>query len=161
MLMTGLDRIRDDGGSSETASGVASSLSADDLWRVAVVHLAALLRQQPVSAGLSETGRVQFASFAVSLQYAGFIEADIDYQDRNVSFYADGVEITSRDGPRMLSDMLLLMHYARDHSDILVYLPSEMRARRLEAAAVRCGASYRFTRFICARFPSLQRAVIG
>jgi hypothetical protein len=161
MLTAGLNRIHDSGGAPDTAAGVAMRLSSDDLWRVAVMHLAALLRQQPVGAGSPDTGRVQFGSFALSLQYAGFSEADIEYQDRNVSFYADGLEIRSRDGPRTLSNMLLLLHYARDHSDTLVYLPSEIRARRLEAVAFGCSTSPAFTRFICATFPSLQRVVIG
>jgi hypothetical protein len=95
------------------------------------------------------------------LQRGGVTDADIEYRDRNVSFHADGVEITNRDGPRMLSDMLRLLNYARDHSDTLVFLPFDMRARRLDAVASECGASVRFTRFVCANFPSLQRTVIG
>jgi hypothetical protein len=60
----------------------------------------------------------------------------------------------------MLSDMLRLLHYARDHSDTLVYLPSGMRDSRLRTVASACCASVPFTRFILARFPSLQRTVV-
>jgi|SRR5271156_1380008 len=161
MLAASLDRIHESGGAPETASAVASELSSDDLWQVIILHLAGLLRQEPISGGSFETGSVQFESFAVRLRKVGTSDADIDYYDRNVSFHADGVEITNHDGPRMLSDMLRVLQYARDHSDTLVYLPSEMRARRLEKVASNCGASVPFTRFICARFPSLERTVIG
>jgi hypothetical protein len=161
MLAASLDRIHETGGAPETASAVALGLSSGDRWHVIVLHLAGLLRQEPTSGGSFETGKVQFESFAVRLRKAGPSDADIEYRDRNIRFHADGVDITNHDGPRTLSDILRLLQYARDLSDALVYLPSEMRARRLEAVASDCGASVPFTRFIYARFPSLQRTVIG
>jgi hypothetical protein len=161
MLGVVLDRIHDSGGAFGTASAVALSLSCRDRWQVIVLHLAGLLRQEPISGGSFETGRVQFESMTVRLRKACSSDADIEYSDWNVLFHADGVDITNHDGPQTLSDMLRLLKYARDHSDALVYLPSAMRARRLEAVASDCGASVPFTRFICARFPSLERTVIG
>lgn len=161
MLAALLDRIHESGGAPETASAVALGISSGDRWQVIVLHLAGLLRQEPISGGSFETGRVQFESFAVRLRKAGPSDADIEYSDRNVSVHADGMDITNHDGPRTLSAMLRLLHYARDHSDALVYLPPDMRARRLQAVGCDCGASVPFTRFICARFPSLQRTVIG
>jgi hypothetical protein len=161
MLAALLDRIHESGGAFETASVVALALSSSDRWQVIVLHLAGLLRQEPISGGSFETGRVKFRSIAIRLRKAGPSNADIEYSDRNVRFHADGADITNHDGPRTLSDMLRLLQYARDHSDGLVYLPPEMRARRLEAVASDCGASVPFTRFICARFPSLQRTVIS
>jgi hypothetical protein len=161
MLSAELNRIHKGSRTSGTVSDVASGLSSDDLWQVAAMHLAALLRLEPTLTGFFHTGRIQFGPFGVHLQYAGFREADIEYSDRNIGFYAEGVEISNRDGPTMLSNMLCLLHYARYHSDTLVYLPPEMRACRLRTIASDCGASDPFTSFICARFPWLQRTVIG
>jgi hypothetical protein len=161
MLTSVLDRLHEAGGASETASAIALVLTPGDLWQVAVLHLAGLLRQEPISGGAPEPGRVQFESFSVRLQKAAPSDADIEYCDRNIAFHADGVQITNHDGPRMVSDMLRLLQFARDHSDTLCYLPPDMRAWRFEAVASDCGASVAFTRFICARFPSLERTVIG
>lgn len=160
-LSAELDRIHKGGRTSRTVSHVASGLSSDDLWRVAAMHLAALLRLVPTLTGAFDTGRVLFGPFAVHLQCAGFREVDIEYSDRNIGFYAEGVEISNRDGPTMLSNMLCLLHYARYHSDTLVYLTPEMRARRLRTIACDCGASVPFASFIFARFPWLQRTMIG
>jgi hypothetical protein len=160
MFSVKLHRIHKGSRTSRAISDVASGLSSDDLWQVAVMHLAALLRLEPTLTGSFDTGRVQFGSFSVHLQYSGFREADIEYCDRNIGLYAEGVEIFNRDGPTMLSDMLCLLYYARYHSDTLVYLPSEMRACRLRTVASDCGASVPFTSFIFASFPSLERTVI-
>jgi hypothetical protein len=160
MLAAVLDRIHESGGALETAAASAMGLPSDDLWRVAVLHLAGLLRQQPICGGSFGRDRVRFKSFAVRLRKAGASNEDIKYYDRNVSFHVDGIGITKHDGPEMLSDMLRLLQYARDHSDTLCYLPPEMRTHRLEALASDLGTGVPFTRFICAWFPSLQRTVI-
>jgi hypothetical protein len=156
-----LDSIHESGGALGTAVAAALGLPSDELWRVAVLHLAGMLRQQPICGGSFGADRIRFKSFAVRLQWADASSGDIKYYDRDVSFHADGVDITNHDGPETLSDMLRLLQYARDHSDTLCYLPSEMRARRLEALSSDLGTSVPFTRFICAWFPSLQRTVIG
>lgn len=160
MLAAVLDRIHKSGGAPETAVAAARGLPSGDLRQVTVLHLAGLLRQEPISGRSLDTGRVQFKSFTIRLRTAGASNANIEYHDRNLSYHADGVDITNRDGPKTLSDMLLLLQYARDHSDTLCYLSPEMRARRLDALSNNLGTSVPFTRFICARLPSLQRTVI-
>lgn len=160
MLAAVLDRIHESGGDPETAFAAALRLSLDDLWQVIVLHLAGLLRQQPLSGASSDKDRVQFESFTVRLRKVSPGNANIEYHDRNISIRAQGVDIRNHDGPETLSDMLRLLQYARDHSDTLCYLPSEMRARRLEALARDLGAGVPFARFICAWFPSLLRTVI-
>ncbi len=161
MLSAALDRIHQSGAVLETAAVEARGLALHDLWRVAVFHLASMLRQRPLAMGSAETGLVRFEGFTVRLRPSDSNEADIVYYDRKVNIRADGVTLNHRDGPRMLSDMLRLLHYARDHSDTLSYLPGEMRAQRLGAVALDCGTTVPFTRFVCANFPFLQRTNVA
>ena len=93
MLTVELNRIHECAGTPEIVSGVASGLSSADLWQVIVMHLAALLRQEPTFTGSFDTRRVKFECFDVRVQDVGFQEADIEYRDRNVSLFADGIKI--------------------------------------------------------------------
>jgi hypothetical protein len=161
MLATTLNRIHESGGDPGTAAALAEGLGSSDLWRIAVIHLAGLLRQEPASIGTPESGRIDFRGFSVKLEAADKADADIKYHDCDVKFRADGININNHDGPVRAADMLRLAQFARDHSDTLCFLPPDMRARRFEALASDCGASVEFTRFVCAAFPSLERTVIG
>jgi hypothetical protein len=160
MLAGTLAQIFRDHGAPETAAEGAMALSPGDLWQVAVIHLAGLIRREPALVGTRWTGSSNFNSFVTRLVNASSPHADIFYPDCGVGFHAEGLRITNHDGPRMLSAMLCLLYYARFHSDTLVYLPHDMRARRFEELAGTCGASIPFIRFICARFPVLERTVI-
>jgi hypothetical protein len=61
-----------------------------------------------------------------------------------------------RDGPTTLSALLYLFQYARDRSDILLYLPPAMRAKRITTLAGDTGASDRFVRYVLACYPTLS-----
>ncbi|MBB2199876.1 MAG: hypothetical protein ABF479_15830 [Gluconacetobacter sp.] len=61
----------------------------------------------------------------------------------------------------MLIDLLDIYQYAHGQSDILLYLPPELRNARIAELAERSNASDRFVRFILARFGSIYKEIVA
>lgn len=144
-----LDRIHSAGDKRAAAVQIVSETSTEQALEVAYIHLAALIELVPSAAGTDLSGAREFGNLRVKLSEVNGC-ADIEYKDCQRNYSVEGVNLTKNDGPSELAGMLMLLQFARDHSDTLFYLPRQERDFRLESIASDCAASVRFVRFIWA-----------
>ena len=129
----------------ENTHDVALSAGADELQALAAIHIATLLESKPkIRAG----NQIQLGVASLRLVPSEDSGTQIRYNDVGVSFDLEKLEIPNQDGPKDLAALLHLVAYARDRSDILVYLPKDERENRIASLARSVGASERFVRFL-------------
>lgn len=133
---------------------IALALPPAELREVATIHLAALLGTVPTE---TKNSPIRFGNLAVDLD-ASKDQSGIFYEDIGAGFAVRGATLAQLDGPRRLADFLELLQYARDRSDTLLYLPTDMRNERIENLAKSVGASERFVRFVLANYPAIERS---
>jgi hypothetical protein len=128
-------------------------LTAAERREAAALHVGALVETLPSHAvGAS----VHFG--AVSAELIETREGgDISYQDLGIGFHIEGLTLSFNDGPTTMAALLELLHYGRDRSDVLLYLPAEVRSERIRALAQRTGSSERFVRYLLAHAPAIER----
>lgn len=156
MLNEAIDRIAGSGTTREPADVVASSLAGPELRQAAIIHLSALLEALPSTIAGDQ---VVIGGLSVRLVTSDDPKAPIRYDDIGVGFTVEGASIVRRDGPTSLSALLSLYCYARDQSDTLLYLPQEMRNRRIAALVEESGASERFVRYVLVHYGTLYARV--
>ncbi len=156
LLNDAIDRIAGCGATPEPAEVVASSLKRGDLRQAAIIHLSALLETEPSNV---DGGEIVIGGLSIRLVPTDDPTAPIRYDNVGARFAVERASVVRRDGPTSLSALLYLYQYARDRSDILLYLPPAMRAERIARLAGETGASERFVRYVLARYPTLSARV--
>jgi hypothetical protein len=152
-LNEAIDRIAGAGTTQETADLVASKLNGQELRQAAIIHLSALLEASPTAIAGEQ---VIIGGLSVRLINTDDPKAPIRYDDIGVGFAVEGASLVRRDGPTSLSALLSLCCYARERSDSLLYLPHEMRNRRITDLAEESGASERFVRYVLVHYDTLS-----
>jgi hypothetical protein len=131
----------------------ARSLGKSERREAAIVHLSALIGADPSAVRGNE---VVFNGLTLTLADTQSPHAPLWYADLNTGFAIEGEHLANEDGPETMSQLLDICQYARDRSDILLYLPQSERDLRVAALVERTGASERFVRFVLARFRSIR-----
>ena len=153
-----IDRIAGFEASPTSPSAVVFSMTATEIREAAIIHLSALLEAAP---NMVCGDDVSVGGLRLKLLPVNDANAPIRYEDVGAAFGVEGAIVDRRDGPTSLSALLSILHYARDRSDTLLFLPREMRAERIGRLAKSTSASERFIRYLMAHYPSLAaRAVI-
>jgi hypothetical protein len=152
-LNEAIDRIAGGDATPEPEKVVAASLSPEEIREAAVIHLSTLLEAEPEGVDGEE---IRLGGLAVKLLATDDSKAPIRYDDVDVGFIVEGAILTRSDGPTSLEALLRIYQYARDRSDVLLYLPQAMRAERIASLADSTGASDRFIRYLLARYRTLS-----
>jgi hypothetical protein len=153
LLNEAIDRIAGGEATPERENVVAASLSPEEIREAAVIHLSTLLEAEPDGIDGEE---IRLGGLAVKLRATDDPKAPIRYEDVSVGFAIEGASLRRSDGPRSLEALLRIYQYARDRSDVLLYLPQAMRAERISSLAHSTGASDRFVRYVLARYRTLS-----
>lgn len=156
MLVDVLNRLSGERSDPQKLAQAAGELTAEERREAAILHLSALVEHLPDAVS---GDAVEFPGMSLDLVAAAKGECDICYEDIDAGFKVVGGRLTRSDGPSTMSGLIDLLLEARSGSDVLLYLPADMRKERIEAMTARVQASERFVRFMLARAPAIERAI--
>jgi hypothetical protein len=147
-----LDEIWREG--DEAAPRLALSLSESERIAAVQLYVSALLDLCPIAV---TSTTVTFSNFVATIEEAP--RGLISFSDLGTGYDVGGITIRENDGPGSMSGFMVLLEFARDHSDSLLYLPSDERDARISGLAERGGASARFVSAALAGYPRAARAI--
>lgn len=152
-LAAELDQVHKSTDKTGTAERCASQLEEEQLGLLCAIYISALVRSVPVEI---TARRVTFGNFFVQFKRK-LEQLDGENPIFLATFDITGIELKTDDGPKDVAGMLLILQFARDHSDSMLFSPAELRLERLSNLAERSGSSVKFAQFLIGNYPAIAR----